>query len=594
MRWPFLLSHLLFNILLTAFFAPLLALSIRLAVRLSGAPALSDFDIALFLLSPVGFVALLLLCGFALTLTVMNVSFMMAIALRFHVTGEKGATEGIEAVLPRARQVLSFAVRLTLRILALAGPFVLVAGVLYLLFLTEYDINYYLQNRPPEFWGVVIGAGAVLALGAALLLWRLLGWALALQMVLFAGTPPAASFRASTEAMRGKRLSLLIKLAGWGIAATLLIAAVAVLLGVVSDQLVKQSDLDLDRLVLRLLVMSVLWGIVNLVVTSLATGALAVLLMDKAGWPDARGAGSHGRIWQFGFVVAAGVAISALLVAVSARDVTQVQTADKVEIIAHRGAAGARPENTMASFEKAIEDGADWVELDVQESADGEVVVVHDSDFMKIAGNPIKVWDATMGDIAGIDIGSWFDPAYGDQRTPLLADVLLAAKDRAGVLIELKYYGHNDQLERRVADVVASTGMEDQVMSMSLKLPLAEKMKSLRPEWNVGLLSSASAGRIWALDVDFLAVNKASLTSRLVREMRQAKKKLYVWTVNEPLEMSRMVSMGVDGLITDEPALAREVVSQRQDLTSVERLVLALANRLGIGFDEGDYRDDQP
>jgi len=85
-----------------------------------------------------------------------------------------------------------------------------------------------------------------------------------------------------------------------------------------------------------------------------------------------------------------------------------------VAIIGHRGAAGSRPENTMAAVERAIADGADWVEVDVQETADGEVVVVHDSDFMKAAGISLKDWDATLQNLAGIDIGSRFDAVYAD------------------------------------------------------------------------------------------------------------------------------------------------------------------------------------
>ena len=152
----------------------------------------------------------------------------------------------------------------------------------------------------------------------------------------------------------------------------------------------------------------------------------------------------------------AALAASAIVFVVSGFDLTSHEVTDSVEVIGHRGAAGKRPENTMAAFEKAIEDGADWIELDVQESADGEVIVVHDSDFMKLAGHRLKVWDATAEMLADIDIGSWFSPEYADQRTPTLREALLLAKGTpAGVLIELKYYGHDETLEERVAALTA-------------------------------------------------------------------------------------------------------------------------------------------
>jgi glycerophosphoryl diester phosphodiesterase len=235
------------------------------------------------------------------------------------------------------------------------------------------------------------------------------------------------------------------------------------------------------------------------------------------------------------------------------------------------------------------------VELDVQESADGEIIVMHDSDYMKIAGTDLKVWDATTDGLADIDIGSWFDPEFASERTPLLRDVLELAKDSgSGILIELKYYGHDEMLEQRVAEVVEETGMTDQVRAMSLKYDAVRKMKALRPGWTVGLLATATVGDLTALETDFLAVNMATASLRLVRDARAAGKEVYVWTVNDPLSMSRMASLGVSGLITDEPALARQVLEQRAELGAAERLVLALGSKLGLNASDKVYRDASP
>jgi glycerophosphoryl diester phosphodiesterase len=116
---------------------------------------------------------------------------------------------------------------------------------------------------------------------------------------------------------------------------------------------------------------------------------------------------------------------------------------DHAQIIAHRGGAGVAPENTLAAFKRGIADGADWLELDVQENADGVVVIEHDRDFMRVAGVNLEVWKATNADLA---VGSSFDPAFLDQRVPTLREVPELAKGRAGVFIELKYYGHDQNL----------------------------------------------------------------------------------------------------------------------------------------------------
>ena len=231
--------------------------------------------------------------------------------------------------------------------------------------------------------------------------------------------------------------------------------------------------------------------------------------------------------------------------------------------MAHRGASSVAPENTLAAVKQAIEDGADWVEIDVQETADGEVVVMHDSDFMKLAGVDLKIWNATRTDLAEIDIGSWFDPTFKDERVPTLQDVLTECKGRIGVNIELKYYGHDDQLEQRVVDIVEALDMASNVVVMSLKADAVKKMKSLRPSWKVGLLMSVSAGGLQNIEADFVAVNASFADRRFVRSVHDVGKEVYVWTVNDAPTMSAMMSRGVDGVITDKPALARSVLELR-------------------------------
>ena len=202
-------------------------------------------------------------------------------------------------------------------------------------------------------------------------------------------------------------------------------------------------------------------------------------------------------------LLAAGIVGVVVAAAAGAFVVRSVRLEDKVDVTAHRGSSKAAPENTMAAVRKAIEDGADWVEIDVQETADGEVVVFHDSDFMKLAGVDLKIWDATAADLRDIDVGTGFGPEFEDERVPTLGEVLDECKGKVGVNIELKYYGHDEQPERRVTEIVESHGMPADVVVMSLKIDAVRKMKSIRPGWTAGLLMSVSAGNLKNVDVDF-------------------------------------------------------------------------------------------
>jgi glycerophosphoryl diester phosphodiesterase len=250
-------------------------------------------------------------------------------------------------------------------------------------------------------------------------------------------------------------------------------------------------------------------------------------------------------------------------------------------VIAHRGSSVAAPENTLAAFRLAIEQGADVVELDVQESADGEVLVVHDSDLMKVAGDPRKIWEATAAELRAIDIGSRAGPQFAAERVPTLAEALAVCKGRAHVIVELKSYGHDQELEERVAAIVEAAGMEADCSYMSLDHYMVGAMKRLRPKWRVGVLAAKALGDLTSLDADFLAVEARMANPRFVRRAHRAGQDVYVWTVNDPVWMLTAMSRGVDGLITDRPDLARVVVARRAELSDAQRVLVALLIRLG-------------
>jgi glycerophosphoryl diester phosphodiesterase len=177
-------------------------------------------------------------------------------------------------------------------------------------------------------------------------------------------------------------------------------------------------------------------------------------------------------------VVGAIVAALVLATAVSYLVMRSAWTDHPVLVIAHRGASADAPENTLAAFRRAGELGTDFVELDVQESLDGTVVVVHDSDLMKVGGSPLKIWEATAEQLRTVDIGSRLGPRFKDERAPTLAEALAACKGVSRVNIELKYYGHNERLEERVVEIVEEAGMADEIVTMSLNHDMVAKMEA--------------------------------------------------------------------------------------------------------------------
>ena len=398
---------------------------------------------------------------------------------------------------------------------------------------------------------------------------------------------------------------MLALLVSWGVLAILLASIVFGLIQLAGSWLIPSFVESISILVLLLGGLSIAWIVANFLLTTFTSGSFAYLVMglyeehgpvlnkeltkSKPSGPESRTINITKRgvvVFLVAAVVIAGLTGSWLI--------QGIQTNDDITIVAHRGAAGKAQENTLASIRQAIEDKADWIEIDVQETADGDIVVMHDSDFMKLAGNKLKILDATMPLLADIDIGSWYDPSFSQERVPTLKQVLDTTRGKAKLVIELKYYGHDKNLEQRVVDIVEDAGMVGETAIMSLKYNAVKKMRALRPDWKIGLLSTTSIGDLSSLDADFLAVAMGMASAGFIRRTHEAGKQVFVWTVNDPVSMSRMISMGVDGIITDEPEMARHVLKERAKLSTAERLLIHTALLFGQSFTPKQYRDDSP
>jgi glycerophosphoryl diester phosphodiesterase len=295
----------------------------------------------------------------------------------------------------------------------------------------------------------------------------------------------------------------------------------------------------------------------------------------------------EGRQWHVSFRALAALLGGAVILATGLAYLAMRATGTDrpVTIFAHRGAASEAPENTLAAFRLAGTQHTDYVELDVQETSDGVVVVMHDNDLMKVGGSPLKIWDSTNEQLHGVDIGSGFDPRFSAERVPTLAEALAACKGVSRVDIELKDYGHNQRLEERVVELVEAAGMQNDIVTMSLSREMVAKMKRLRPEWTSGLLTAKALGDLTGVPADFLAVERAMATRRFIRNAHRAGKPVYVWTVDDPAKMIRMIGLGADGLITNRPGVAREILDRYLRMSEGERLLLFVVTSFGAEAD---------
>jgi glycerophosphoryl diester phosphodiesterase len=596
-RWkPLVLTDVVFKAVAFILLTPLAVGLLHLSLWAAGAGTLADADIVLFFIQPLGWAVLVL--GGAVLLGIVAAEQATLLVMLLAPPDEMvGVGTAFGWVAARGRQIVALTGRLVAFTAAAAAPFLVLAVVIAAVLLRDYDINYYLATWPASFQ-LAVGLGVVLLVGLlAVVAWLCAGWFLALPIVLFEPHAAAAAMAESRRRVAGSKRLVLLLLISWGAASFLVSVLATSGVVLVARQLVPLATGGLPQLVLAIGGTLAAWFAVGLLVNVLTTILFAAMITEvyrrlspadilhRRLEPAAEdGLGGEGLpSFSSGRRLLLSVCVGCLLVAAAGTiAVHDVRFEDDVVVIGHRGAGGLAPENTLAAIEKAIAFGADWVEIDVQESADGVVMVVHDSDLMKLAGVDLKIWNGTRAELEAIDVGRGFDPRFTGERVPTLADVLNACCGRVGVTIELKDYGHGQRLEERVAEIVEAHGMDQDVIVMSLKPAMVKRMKALRPAWVVGLLMSVAVGDASTLEADFLAVNARFVSRALVRRAHRVGKKVYAWTLNDDVSLSMLISRGVDGVITDYPDLAAAVLKQRAMLSPVERVLLELAEVLGV------------
>jgi glycerophosphoryl diester phosphodiesterase len=585
--------HIAVNVLTLVVLTPLITVLIGWLILASGQTALTDEDILFFVLSPTGLLVMLLAAALYTTVVVFQQAAM--ISAGHHVA--LGHTVGIanlgRHLLVKFWPLFRLAFRMLGLIVLIATPFLVVCAAIFYLFLTEFDINYYLTARPADFW---IACGFILAclLALAGVLLRIFsGWMLALPLLLLNDESPARSLKISQKTSESKRLPIAFSLLALFLLNTGMLALLAFFADHAVDGVLVLAGESLKVMAYLLGGLLLIWLLANLTIAFFTNSVLSlfILYMFKrmfraiedgdlnSGWVPT----PLTRSWDISATRLAGLALAISLVAGIAVYITmhRLNLEDHTMIIAHRGASADAPENTLAALELAIKEGADWVEIDVQETREGEVVVIHDSDLKKIGGSGLKVFEASLAELQSVDIGSWKDPSFSDQRVPTLQQVLALCKNRIKIVIELKYYGQEKRLEERVADLVETAGMQDQIVVMSLSYAGIQKMKSIRPQWMVGLLASVAIGNITRLEADFFAINANFANRAFIKQMHRRNLKVMVWTVNDPISMSAMISKGVDGIITDKPGLASTVRKERVELGVHERIMIQLASFIG-------------
>ena len=605
-NWGSLLGcEILFKILALALLGPLVTWIVLRLIALSGRAAISNVEIADFLLSPLGWLTLVIVIGLGWAVVFLGQSALLLIQLGWLSDKPQSPPQATIVVFRRAPVIIELALVFVVVFLLVASPFLIAALIVHRWLLSDFDINYYLSERPPEFWLALVLAG-ILALGLVI------AWSFVYARTLYALPEcvlnlqrPIAALRRSYDLTRRHAWVVFKYLIGWfiacsfvsGLSATAVqgveylsmraagesFAAVALVIGfLLTLNLVGGVLVTIFGNVSQsLLIGRLYWSVLNNVQPMAAVAKdsqsldLPGIASHTAG--DDSGAPSSKPPWFAGKRV---IFASASLVAFSSLGfclllLSSMEYEEHVQVTAHRGSSMEAPENSLSAIRQAITDGADYAEIDVQETSDGVVIVMHDADLMRIAGQQQNIWDTPLEDLRRMDAGRWFHESFAGERVPTLQEVIELSRGKIKLNVELKFNGHDRELVSRTLNVIKENDFESQCVISSLNHDCLQEVRAIEPSIKVGAIVGAAIGDLARIEADFISINVKKVDRGLIRAMHRQGKEIHVWTVDDVQTMSDMIDLGVDNILTNEPKKLIRVLDERQQLSETERMLLA-------------------
>jgi glycerophosphoryl diester phosphodiesterase len=558
-------------------------------VASSGQYAVSDNDLLAFFLSSPGLLFLILSVGFVLAFWFAEQVGLLIISVKAVFEKKVSVSHVLWEQITHLPALFRLGLLQAAVYLVASIPFVLGIGLTYLLLLREWDLYYYINVRPLSWWIAVAIAGTILAAYLLLAAWLYIRWLFSIPVLVFEDATPTGALRKSWRQTRGRSRELAVPLAICWVFVLISSFAMTWLVRAAAAQLLDPAGLTLKVVVpvvigtLALIaILDAMWFIIGKIMHVLLMADFYHEMMEGKQKPSAPVVAariiSPTALKRIGWLIA-GIALI-IGVTTGAAFIQGFNIKRAVEITGHRGSKLRAPENTLSALRQAIAEGADYAEIDVQTTADGVVVLLHDADLMRVASVNRRLRDINYPELSGIDVGSWFAPEFSSERIPTLQEAIDLARGRIKLNIELKFTWPDPTLAEKVGDIIQRNGFVSECVVSSLNFQALTEIKQAFPELKTGFIVLQAVGNLSRMEADFLSISAARATSRLVRDVHRRGKKVHVWTVNDLNNVISMVEMGVDNIITDYPQKVRHFLEAWNELSDSEKIVLMLRNLL--------------
>jgi len=434
--------------------------------------------------------------------------------------------------------------------------------------------------------------GWIAALVSFLVISRLLiSWVFAVHYAVLEGKTFVGSLKASSNLVHGSRKRVLLTVLAFWPLSVLLIMVNSLVFRVSREFIIRSSY---DPTSMNILKLSLFASVEIMITTALSIGISIIYSIIitrlfyelKEGNPDYRIAAVMNptktkslklqRPWILPLLIF--LAIQGVFFGYLGRFLVDTEI-ELPLVTAHRGSSFKAPENSLSAIRAAFEDGADIIEIDIQMTSDGILVLNHDRSLTKVAGVGERVHNLTFEEIAILDIGSRFSRQFSGEKIPTLAEVItymIEIPSSVKLNVELKDYGFSPGISEATVQLIKEMDFSNRVMITSTSSERLSTVRELAPDIPIGLIVGHLSSSVWDIDVDSYCVPSTILNERFIQRAKSMGRDVHVWTVNNTEEMSRYSAMGVTSIITDRPDVLSRLLLREAEMSIFQLRVLSI------------------
>lgn len=236
--------------------------------------------------------------------------------------------------------------------------------------------------------------------------------------------------------------------------------------------------------------------------------------------------------------------------------VNDISNLEKIKIISHRAKCFIyQHENSMDGIKDSVSYKVNYAEIDVQETKDGVVILMHDKTLKTVTGLNKKINQLNYSEIKKLNTGALNLTGYISEKIPTLEQVVKYSKGKLNLIIHIKPYGDTIGLTKKVIHIIKENNLINHCIIQSSNYTILTNIKKLDPNINTSYITTNPCINLCSMNVNLYSIKENLVTKNLVENIHNSNKKIYVWTVNNETSMRKLINLGVDGIITDNPKL---------------------------------------